>query len=127
MGAMTDYTEEKFLKHFLGATALTMPTTVYLAMHTADPTESGASSEATGGSYARQACAMTWNSGSVRAENTSNVIFPAMPAGTFSHWSLKDAASGGNSLFYGAVTTPATLSAGDYLRVLAGTLRITAD
>lgn len=127
MASMTDYLEALFLKHATGNAAWTMPTTVYAAIHTADPTESGASNEAVGGSYARQSFVPLWNAGSTRIENTSAITFTNMPSGTFSHISIKDASSGGNSLFYGAFTSPQTLTAGQSLIIAAGDLRITAD
>lgn len=127
MSSMTDYTEERFLKHFTGVSSFTMPSGTYLAVHTADPGEAGSSSEASGGSYARQAITWTWNSGSSRMENSASITFSGMPAGTFSHFSVKDAASGGNTLFKGAFTTPQTLTAGQSLSVAIGDLRISAD
>lgn len=124
---MTDYTEEKFLKHAAGIATWAAPGTLYLALHTADPGDVGTSSEASGGSYARQAVTWTWNSGAGRVDSNAAVTFSNMPSGTFSHFSLKDAAGGGNTLFTGAFTSPQTLSAGQSLIVQSGDLRVTAD
>jgi hypothetical protein len=41
MSQMTDYLEKKLLDHTLGKAAYTMPTTVYLALFTADPGDTG--------------------------------------------------------------------------------------
>lgn len=125
MSSMTDYTEEKFLKHAVGNTAWTAPAATYLAIHTGDPGEAGSSSEASGGSYARQA--ITWVYNSPRVENDGALTFASMPAGTFSHFSVCDALTGGNRLFKGSFTTPQTLTAGQSLIVADGDLRITAD
>lgn len=127
MSAMTDYTEERVLKHFAGISSFTMPTSIFLALHTATPGEAGSSNEVSGGSYARQAITFTWNSGSSRVENTAQVAFTNMPAATVSHWSIKDASTAGNTLFYGAFSASRTTSSGDELRLAAAALQLTAD
>jgi hypothetical protein len=105
-----------------------MPSSLFVALHTASPGETGASNEVTGGSYARQSATFTWNSGSTRAENSAQLSFTGMPAVTVSHWSIKDASSGGNTLFYGAFSATVTLStSGGEVRIPSGSLRLTAD
>ena len=41
MAEMSNYLEEKLLDHTLGTSAYTTPSTVYLALHTAVPTDAG--------------------------------------------------------------------------------------
>jgi len=124
---MTDYLEEKLLKHVASIAAFAAPGTLYLALHTADPGDTGSASEASGGSYARQSVAFTWNSGAGRLDSSANVTFSNMPSGTFTHASVKDASSGGNTLMTGVFTSPQTLSAGQSLIVSSGDLRWTFD
>lgn len=124
---MTDYLEEKLLKHVASIAAYTAPGTLYLALHTADPGDTGSASEASGGSYARQSVAFTWNSGAGRLDSSASVTFSNMPSGTFTHASVKDASSGGNTLMTGVFTSPQTLSAGQSLIVSSGDLRWTFD
>lgn len=57
MAAATNYAEERILKHFLGISSTTMPTSISVHLHTADPTEVGSTAEVTGGSYAAQVAA----------------------------------------------------------------------
>lgn len=125
--SMTDFLEEKLLKHVASIASYAAPGTLYLALHTADPGDTGSASEASGGSYARQVVAFTWNAGAGRLDSSANVTFSNMPSGTFSHASIKDAASGGNTLMVGVFTSPQTLSSGQSLVVTAGDLRWTAD
>lgn len=127
--SMSDFLEVKILQHLGGIATWSAPGTLYLALHTADPGDTGSASEASGGSYARRSMAGNWtyNGGAARLENTASVTFPNMPSGTFSHWSLKDASSGGNTLVIGSFTSPQTLTVGQSLIVQAADLRITAD
>lgn len=126
MAAATNYAEERILRHFLGITATTIPASISVHLHTADPTEVGTTAEVTGGSYAPQSSPtmFTWDAGNSNAENTSAIEFTGMPAVTVSHWSISD---GTNRLFKGSFTTSRTLSAGDTFRINAGDLQISAD
>ena len=104
-------------------------TTYYLALFTADPGESGATTnEVSGGSYARQAVTFgTPSSGSV--SNSAAIEFPTATGswGTVTHWGLCDAATSGNVWWVGAITTPKAISTGDIYRVPIGNLTLTMD
>ena len=58
MAEMSNYLEEKLLDHTLGTSAYTHPSTVYLALHTADPTDAGSGAEV---DVARQACDLLYH------------------------------------------------------------------
>lgn len=133
MSAASDYLENKVLDHVLTATSYTAPTTRYLALFTntsgnADVNlEAGTlTDEISGGSYARQV--ITFNA-AVNGSSTSSatVTFPAATAnwGTVTHVAVMDAATSGNVLFWGAVTTPKTIETGDTFQVSSGNLTIT--
>lgn len=95
--------------------------TVYLALHTSDPTvaDNGAT-EASGGSYARQAITLgTEADGEVR--NTNTITF-TMPAGTFTHYSIRTASSGGVGICYDSLPIPAVLSSGETYQIGVGNL-----
>lgn len=79
----------------------------WISLHTASPGTTGAS-EATGGSYARQQT--TWGSASGGVINGSAVTVP-VPSGTFSHWGLWTAATGGTFIDGGTLSSSVTLSA----------------
>jgi hypothetical protein len=123
--SISNYYEDKIIDHMLRAQAFTPPATVYLALNTADPGETGAS-EATGGSYARQSITLSASSGGATS-NSVAIDFEGMPAITVTHASLWDASSGGNCLWSGALTASKTLNAGDTFRVPVGDLDITID
>lgn len=129
MTALTDYAENKVIDGLLRGQAYT-PANTYVGMLTAAPSDSAAGTEVTGGSYARVQVASslanwagTQSAGSTTASSgasgtTSNnnaVTFPAPTAnwGLITHFAVYDAASGGNMLFYAALTTPKTVNNGD--------------
>ncbi len=127
MSAFSNYLENKILLHVLDNTAYTSPTTVYLGLHTADPTDAGTGTEVSGGSYARQSVAFTVTDNA--ATNDSAIEFPTATGswGTIGWVAVWDNSTGGNMLFHGALTTSKTIASGDVFRVPAGDLDITLD
>ena len=125
MSAFSNYLENKILLHVLSNTAYTSPTTVYLGLHTADPTDAGSGTEVSGGSYARQSFASTISGNA--ASNTSAIEFPTATGswGTVGWVAVWDNLTGGNLLFHGALTASKTIASGDVFRVPAGDLDIT--
>lgn len=130
MAALSDYLENKLIDWLLRGQAFTPPATVYVALLTAAPSDSGGGTEVSGGSYARVAVASslanwagTQSAGSTAASSgtggqTSNnnaVTFPAPTAnwGVVTHTALYDAASGGNLLAWGALGASKTVNNGD--------------
>lgn len=125
MSNTSDYLEAKLLDHSLGTTAFTMPTNVYLSLHTASPTDTGGS-EVTGGSYARQA--ITWSAASSPAGTKTNnavVTFTAMPAVTSTHIGIYDASSAGNLLYWGPLTSSIITNSGDTVKFNASSITVT--
>lgn len=121
--AKSDYLEAALLNHVLGATAFTAPATVYVALYTALPTDAAASgTEVSGGAYARVAVtnnttnwpAATGTAPTTKSNGTS-ITFPAPTAnwGTIVGFAIKDAASGGNTLYWGSLTAAKVVSSGD--------------
>jgi hypothetical protein len=123
--SISDYYENKILDHMLRGTEFTPPSTVYVSLHTADPGETGAN-ELTGGGYSRKAVTFNAPSGGSMT-NSADIDFPNMPAATITHVALWDAASAGNCLWTGALTTSKTTNAGDTFRIPAGQLTVTLD
>lgn len=120
----SNYLENKLLDHTLRVASFTQPAALYLSLHTADPGETG-TSEATGGSYARQTIAFAAASAGVSASNTAQTF--TMPAGTFTHFGIWDASTTGNFLFGGALTASKTTASGDQITFASGAVTVTAD
>ena len=125
MSQATNYLENKIAGHVFGGTAYTAPATHYVALYTTAPDDTGAGTEVTGGSYARQSMAFTVTADT--ASNTANVEFPKATAswGTVTHFAILDAVSAGNMMCYGTLTASKTVASGDTLRFNAGELDIT--
>lgn len=107
----------------------------YIALHTADPGEAGtsATSEATFGSYARQAIARSGAGFTVTGSSVTNaalVQFPECTSGseTITHFSVTTASSGASKIIYsGALNASREVTPGIRLQFEATTLSITED
>lgn len=100
----------------------------YLALYTAAPGEAGGGTEVTGASYARQQVTFGDPSDGEMV-NSAAIEFPTATEawGTAVAWGLCDALTGGNLVWYGDITTPKELLAGDIYRVNANNLTLTMD
>ena len=123
---LTNTAENLILDHFLGVTAYTFDSTVFVGLYTVAPTDSTSGTEVTGGSYARQAITFAAASGGATS-NTTDVDFTGMPAATTDAVAVHTASTGGTMLMYGTLTTNKTTDAGDTLRIAAGDLDISID
>lgn len=125
MSSFTDYLENKVLGHVFGGVSYTAPATIYLALYTVAPDDTGGGTEVSGGSYVRQSCAFTVTGN--LATNTSAVEWPTATGawGTVVAVGVFDASTSGNLLAYGTLTSSKTISSGDVLRIPAGDLDIT--
>jgi len=123
MAAISTYLANKLLDHTLRNVAYTPPSTVYLALYTSNPGAGDTGTEVSGGGYARQAVTFNPASGG-QVVNSADVVFPAATAswGTITHIGVRDAATGGNLLYYAALSTVKTIAAGDQIKFPAGQL-----
>lgn len=125
MAGISSYLANKLLEHACGKTSYTMPSTVYLALYTTNPTAADSGSEVSGNGYARQS--LTFNSASNGTiDNAQEKTFTASGGswGTITHWGLKDASTSGNLLFFGALTASKTIGDSDSLTLAVGDLDI---
>lgn len=129
--SISNFLEAKILDHVLRSPtgAYTAPTTIYLALHTADPTDAGGNAtevaNAGGSTYSRQTITFSAASGGTIAASAA-VEFANMPSTTVTHVSLWDSSSGSTNLLWsGALATSRTVVLGDSLRVTS--LSITLD
>lgn len=125
MSALSNYLENALLNHVLRNTAMTSPTTVYLALFTSNPAEDASGTEVSGGAYARQSVAFDAPSDGV-CDNTSGIEFPQATGdwGTVTHVGLFDAETAGNLLWYGALAASKTINTDDQFGMVAGALDV---
>lgn len=122
--SVSNYAELKILEHLTGKTAWTAPTTVYIKLHLADPGEDGTVSPAANTTRVAAAWA-TAASGSISTNAT--ISWSNVPnAETYSHWSAWDTVgpTGGNCLWYGALSSSATVAIGDTFEITSLTLTL---
>lgn len=125
--SFSDYAENAVLNHVFRNTALTSPTTVYLQLHTADPTDVGTTgvSTITGN---RPSITFGAPSGGVITQSGTTSWATVAGAGlpeTISHYSIWDANTAGNCLATGAMAASKSVSAGDDVDVSGITVTLT--
>lgn len=129
MSAISDYLENKLLDHVLKGTSWAQPTNIYLALHSADPTDVGTTGEISGGSYARQLISSSFAAAASGSKaSNADISFTNMPACTVSHVSIWDTVSGGTSanvLWQGSLSANKTVNGGDTFKILSGNLTCT--
>lgn len=135
MSALTNYGEEKLLTWaFTDATAPTRPTAWYVALHTADPGETGLASEVVVGTdadYVRKSVTFAdpvAGSGQVVSEGAVTWTVDAASAGyTVTHISIWDASTSGNCWLKGALPVARALTANQVLTFSIGDLIAALD
>lgn len=126
MADMTNYWEDEVLNALLRNTITAATANVYLALHTADPTETGAVAEVAAGWYARQAIAFSAPAGLV-INNSGTVTFPAVTGAqvTITHVTIWDAVSTGNCFVYDALPSSVVVEIGEFFQSNASDHTIT--
>ena len=128
MSGFSDYLEDKVLDHVFGGNAFTAPTTLYVALYTVAPSDTGGGTEVSGGAYARQTGAFTVSgTNPTTATNSAAIEYPTATAnyGTVVAVGVLDASSSGNLLAYSTLDSSKVVSSGDVFRFNAGDLDIT--
>ena len=126
---MSNYLENALINVTLRATSYTAPTTVYVALYTADPTDADLTANevsTSGTGYARTAVTFGAPSNGV-STNSATVTFPTATAsfGTVTHIGIRDASTAGNLLYHTPLDTSKTIDAGDIFSITTGNLSVT--
>ena len=125
--SFSNYLETKVLDHVFGATAYTAPSTLYVALYTAAPSDTGGGTEVSGTGYARQTA--TFTTSGATTSNDAAIEFPTAGSnwGTVTHVGVFDASTAGNLLVYGTLAVSKLVESGDVFRIPAGDLDISLD
>ena len=132
MSNMSDYLEAKVLGVTLLGSPFTAPATVWVSLATSAATDGAVFNEVpTATGYARQVIAFGAPSDvglSKQVTNTGLINFPTTttPWGTVTHYGLYDSPTGGNQLYWGALTTARTIVTGDSPVIPISSLTVTA-
>lgn len=125
MSAASDYLEDKIIESVFRGATFTLPAKLYIALHTANPSDAGGNEVTLSAwpAYARQDAAKGgansdgWlASSNGTTKNALQLIYPVFDGVadlTITHFSVYDAATGGNMLVYGALLTARTVQNGD--------------
>jgi hypothetical protein len=137
MSKLSNYGEQKLLDHVYNEVALPVPTTIYVALYTSDPTDADTGTEVSGGSYARVLVNQSgggspeWNLAVVdgigyKVDNQDDITFPTATAawGTVTHVGLRDASTGGNLLHHTILDSSQVVGIGGIFKFLAGALEL---
>jgi hypothetical protein len=151
MPGFSDYLEAAILNNCLQGSAIAGLSTVWLSLHTADPTDAGTVGElaaSTAGGYARQSVGSavwavatesgggTTNAGYYGYNSTATISFPqcsgtawADSSGTMritavGIWNHSSNVSSGNFLFGGLLSSARAVQIGDTFKFNAGDLQI---
>ena len=128
---MTDFLEKELLDHTLGVASWTMPT-VYLALFTADPGETGTlTNEVTNANaYARVEITTEMGTSSGGGiNNTAEIAFTQASGswGTVTYIGIMDSGThgAGNMIFWGLLTVSKAVDSGDTFKIAATDLSAT--
>lgn len=132
-GSKSNFLENELLDHVLGGADYSRPSTVYVALFTAAPSDAGGGTEVSGGSYARKAVTnngTNWPAAvSGSKSNGTAITFAQATAnwGTVVAVGIFDAATDGNLLFWATLTNSRTVFNGDTVTFAIGEIAITED
>lgn len=126
MAQFSNYLENALINATLRNTAYTSPTTVYVGLFTADPTDANTGTEVSGGGYSRKSAAFSAPSNGVTS-NSADITFDQATAnwGTITHIGIYDASTAGNLLYHSALTSSKTIETGDIFKIATGSLVVT--
>jgi hypothetical protein len=123
--SISNYLELQLLDTLDGSGQAYSASATFLKLHLGDPGEDGTANPAV--ETTRKA--ITFN-----AASTVSTVGTKVSAGaewtnvaateTYTHWSMWDASTGGNPLWYGALSAPAAVTAGDTFEITSLTLTL---
>jgi hypothetical protein len=99
------------------------PGTVYIALHTGNPGDTGSANELVDSSYARQPATFTIDSGTGTAALAAAIDFSIATTVTLTHISIWSAATGGTASNRQPLTAPVDVSSGTFT-IAAGDITI---
>jgi hypothetical protein len=125
----SNYLRGKVIDGSLRSINYTAPTTVFVSLHSSDPTANATpATEVTGTWYTRQTVVFGAQSIAGQTANTNTITYNAVVNGpvTVTHFAVWDAQTLGNMLYFGPLAATKTFSDTDVPSWLAGQIAIAA-
>jgi hypothetical protein len=128
MSNLSNFAEKLVLDFLMTTGAAVRPTSWFLALYTAAPSDAGGGTEVSGAGYVRKA--VTFGAAATPGGTTSNtgvVSYTAVGGvyGVVTHCAIFSAVSGGNMLWHGAMVAPRTINDSDTLSFAIGQIALT--
>lgn len=133
MAGKSDYLENMILDTLFVNGTFSKPANLYVALHSADPTDAGSGTELSGGGYSRVQVAnngSTFSRSGNQVSNTGPISFPESTGsqGNATHGAIWTAATGGNLLYASALGTARDVNAaGITVTIPAGGLTVSEE
>ena len=130
MSAFSNYLEDQITGWIAGTTFAAAPTATFVQLYSQDPGEGGS---ATGALYSRVSVASgagswtrgTGGNGTITNASAVTITSSATATASATHVAVFTSATGGDLLFYGALTTAKTIASGDAVKFNASALTLT--
>ena len=119
---IANYLENEWLDSLDGSGSTYSASATFLKLHTGAPGEdctANAATEAT-----RHSVAFAAASSGSKASSATVTWTNVSTTEVYSHWSMWDASTGGNALWYGALSSNASVTAGDTFEITSLTLTL---
>lgn len=144
MSAMSNYLENKIIDQLFRGQAYTFPSTLYVGLFNAAPSDTGGGTEVSGNNYNRAAVVASLanfagtqgvgttaaSDGATGTTSNNNAVTFTTPSGTWNTvvaFGVFDAATGGNLMFYGTLAISKTINEGDTVTFPAASLSVQID
>lgn len=130
MSAFSNYLEDQITGWIAGTTFAAAPTATFVQLYSQDPGEGGS---ATGALYSRVSVASgagSWTrgiggNGTITNASAVTITSSATATASATHVAVFTSATGGDLLFYGALTTAKTIASGDEVKFNTSALTLT--
>ena len=130
MSAFSNYLEDQITGWIAGTTFAAAPTATFVQLYSQDPGEGGS---ATGALYSRVSVASgagSWTrgiggNGTITNASAFTITSSATATASATHVAVFTSATGGDLLFYGALTTAKTIASGDEVKFNTSALTLT--
>jgi hypothetical protein len=130
MAAFSNYLEDQITGWIAGTAFATAPTATFVQLYNGDPTDAGSGGTALFTRYQVASGAGSWTrgtggNGTITNASAFTITSAANATASATHVAVFTSATGGDLLFYGALTTAKTIASGDEVKFNTSALTLT--